>query len=307
MSEDSSQSLNLSGDVPRPRLEDYSEKYKHTFAFERNDGILEVRFHSGGGVMGSSGWFNVWSQAWLEIGNDPENEVIIITATGDRWINYPVPMEGEITEELRAAMVASSSADNAYRVYLDAFKNTENLIFGLNVPTIGVIQGPAFVHYETALLCDITLCADDAFFKDPHADFGLAPGDGLGFAMQYLMNPKQQAYYLYTSDTLDAATALQLGMVNEVLPKQQLLPRAREIAKKIMRMPKLARLMSKQIVRRQLQQRHVQDAGFHMAHEMLGLVANMANRTAHTPEHVRDSVKRFEEDIAQGIGTDRKT
>ena len=128
--------------------------------------------------MGSSGWFNVWSQAWLEIGNERVNEVIIISATGDRWINYPVPMEGEITEELRAAMVASSSADNAYRVYLDAFKNTENLIFGLNVPTIGVIQGPAFVHYETALLCDITLCADDAFFKDPHADFGLAPGDG---------------------------------------------------------------------------------------------------------------------------------
>jgi enoyl-CoA hydratase/carnithine racemase len=53
-------------------------------------------------------------------------------------------------------------------------------------------------------MCDITLFADDAVFKVPHADFGLAPGDGLGLAFQHLMNPKQQAYYLYTSDTIDA-------------------------------------------------------------------------------------------------------
>jgi enoyl-CoA hydratase/carnithine racemase len=108
------------------------------------------------------------------------------------------------------------------------------------VPTIGVIQGPAFVHFETAPTCD-----------------------------------KQQAYYLYTSDTIDAQTALRLGMVNEVLPRGRHLPRARAIAARILRMPKLARLMSKQIVRRQLQQRHVQDAGFHLAHELLGFMTNV--------------------------------
>jgi enoyl-CoA hydratase/carnithine racemase len=167
------------------------------------------------------------------------------------------------------------------------------------VPTIGVIQGPAFVHFETALMCDITLCADDAIFKDPHADFGLAPGDGLGLAFQHLMNPKQQAYYLYTSDTIDAQTALRLGMVNEVLPQAELMPRARAIAARILRMPKLARLMSKQIVRRQLQQRHVQDAGFHLAHELLGFMTNVREGTAHTPEQVRASLDDFDNDRAK--------
>jgi enoyl-CoA hydratase/carnithine racemase len=138
------------------------------------------------------------------------------------------------------------------------------------------------------------LCADDVIFKDPHSDFGLAPGDGLGLAFQYLMNPKQQAYYLYTSDTIDAQTALRLGLVNEVLPLADLMPRARAIAARILRMPKLARLMSKQIVRRQLQQRHVQDAGFHLAHELLGFMTNVREDAAHTPEKVRASLDDFD-------------
>ncbi|OBJ38375.1 hypothetical protein A5621_13530 [Mycobacterium colombiense] len=70
-------------EVARPRLEEYADKYKHVLAFERTDGILEARLHCNGGVAGKSGWSNVWHQAWAEIGNDPENKIIIITATGD--------------------------------------------------------------------------------------------------------------------------------------------------------------------------------------------------------------------------------
>jgi hypothetical protein len=47
------------GDVSRPRLAEYAEKYGHILAFERNDGILEARLQSNGGAMGSTGWFNV--------------------------------------------------------------------------------------------------------------------------------------------------------------------------------------------------------------------------------------------------------
>lgn len=294
MPEQDAVTTNTMGDVARPRLEDYAQKYGHVFRFSREQGVLEARLHCDGGTAGASGWFNVWSQAWWEIGNDPENEVIIITASGDDWIEYPFPREGEITEEMRAAMGTFCSADNAYRLYIDALKNTENLVFGLNVPTIGVIQGPAFVHFESALLCDITLCADDVVLKDPHADFGLAPGDGLGLAFQHLMSPKEQAYYLYTSAPIDATAALRLGLVNEVLPRDALLPRAREIAQRILRMPPLARVLSKQIVRRGLQRRHVDDAGFHLAHELLGFMTNVREGTAHTPEQVRGSLDDFD-------------
>jgi enoyl-CoA hydratase/carnithine racemase len=289
----------LPGDVERPRLEDYARKYEHILVLERADGILEARLHSEGGVFGSSGWFNVWHQAWAEIGNDPENEVVIITATGDRWIDYLSPVTAEtrdedITEEMRSAMLGLTSEEGALELYTGALKNTQNVIFGLNVPTIGVIQAPAFVHYEAALFCDITLCSDDAVFNDPHANLGLPPGDGLGMAYQHLMSPKQQAYYLYTSDTIDAQTALRLGLVNEALPVDDLMPRAREIARRIMRLPKLSRLMTKQIVRRSAERRYVDDGGFHLAHELVSLIRNIADGTAHSPEQVREGLQNFE-------------
>jgi len=103
MNERQPSGANIVGDVERPRLADYARKYAHVFAFERHEGVLEARLHADGGVAGSTGWFNVWSQAWWEIGNDPDNEVIVLTATGEDWIEYPFPREGEITDELRAA------------------------------------------------------------------------------------------------------------------------------------------------------------------------------------------------------------
>ena len=112
---------------------------------------------------------------------------------------------------------------------------------------------------------------------------GARPGDGLGMMFQELMGPKRAAYYLYTSDILDAQTALQYGMVNEVLSNERLLPRAWEIAERIRAMPRLTRLMAKQIVRRRFQQSHVEHAAFHLAHELVALILDSTAGAALTP------------------------
>jgi hypothetical protein len=68
-------------------------------------------------------------------------------------------------------------------------------------------------------LCDITLCADHAVLFDPHfGDLGAVPGDGQGLTFQELMGLKRAAYYLYASDKIDAQTAREIGLVNEVVP-----------------------------------------------------------------------------------------
>jgi enoyl-CoA hydratase/carnithine racemase len=252
---------------------------------ERRDGILQVQLQTDGGPGGGSGWFEVWSQVWWEIGNDPENEVIIVTGTGDRWIQRPTEMEDGMP---------SHTPESIFETYYGALKNTENVLFGINVPTIGAINGPAAVHFESALLCDITLCTEGTYFRDPHAAWGLAPGDGLGMMFQELMGAKRAAYYLYTSEPIDAQTALEYGMVNEVLPDDRLLPRAWEIAERIRAMPRLARLMAKQIVRRRYQQRHVSDAAFHAAHELLALVLDTSAGNALTAEQKRSAEDRWQ-------------
>src|SRR5712691_7031836 len=99
----------------------------------------------------------------------------------------------------------------------------------------------------------------------------IVPGDGQGLTFQELMGLKRAAYYLYTSDKIDAQTTREIGLVNEVLPLDRLVPRAWEIAEKIMKKPRSVRRLTSAVLRRPWKRRLVQDLGFGLAHELLGL------------------------------------
>lgn len=253
------------GLVPRPRLEDYGEQFADYFKMDRRDGILEVQMHSDGGpVQYDLRMHNAWSQLWHAIGNDPDNEVLIFSGTGERWI------AGFGTEHGSQPLHAMPSDTFYDQIYWDATKLLEAFIFNIDIPTIGCINGPG-MHTEFALLCDLTLCADHAKLFDPHFGGNLVPGDGQGLTFQELMGPKRAAYYLYTSETIDADAAIQMGLVNEARPLDELLPRAHELADLIMQKPRATRRLTSAVLRRPWKRRLVQDLGFHLAHELLGI------------------------------------
>src|SRR5215510_10519431 len=75
------------GLVTRPHFEQYRDKYAKHFKMERRDGILQVQMHSDGGpLIFDLAVHNDWPQLWMDIGNDPDNEVLIFSGTGDKWI-----------------------------------------------------------------------------------------------------------------------------------------------------------------------------------------------------------------------------
>jgi enoyl-CoA hydratase/carnithine racemase len=253
------------GFVSRPRFEDYREKYATHFKLERRNGILQVQMHTkGGSVMYGLPIHNAWSQLWLDIGNDPDNEVLIFGGTGDKWI---AGFDPEFATHSLDEMPADAFYD---QIYSDATKLLEAFIFNIDIPTIACINGSG-LHTEFALLCDITLCAEHAELFDPHFKFNLVPGDGQGLTFQELMGLKRAAYFLYTSEKINAQMAKEMGLVNEVLPLDRLLPRAWEIAEKIMQKPRSIRRLTSAVLRRQWKRRLVQDLGFHIAHELLGM------------------------------------
>lgn len=255
------------GLAPAPRLEEYAERLEDFFVMRRRDGILEARIHTDGGPyrMSFPGHAS-WGQAWAAIGSDPENEVLIITGTGDQWYTSDPTFIDKPTHE--------ESGDHLYRLYNDTIKLLENLVFGVDIPTIGAINGPAQAHTEFALACDITLCAEDATFSTTSFSTGVTPGDGMALVLQELLGTKRGAYLMYTGEPIDAATALELGLVNEVHPRQDLLPRAWELAEMIMRRPRNARRMTHALATRPLKRRLVHDAGFHAAHEFFSILAD---------------------------------
>lgn len=256
--------------VVRQQFDAYREKYARYFKLERCDGILQMEMHTdGGSACYGLGLHNAWSQIWSDIGNDPDNEVLIFSGTGDHWI-APMPTNAPPPEELPkfgAAMPPDTFLDCAYA---PDSKLLEAFIFNVDIPTIACINGPG-MHTEAALLADITLCSAHAEISDPNFGWHFVPGNGQSLAFQELMGPKRAAYYMYTSGKMTAQMALEFGLVNEVLPRERLLPRAHEIANLIMKKPRHIRRLTSAIIRRQWKRRLVDDLGFHAAHLLLGV------------------------------------
>jgi enoyl-CoA hydratase/carnithine racemase len=260
------------GFVARPGFEEYAAKFAQHFVMRRENGIIELRMHTDGGpAVFDFAVHNAWGQAWQEIGNDPDNEVLILTGTGDQWLSFG---DQDPTPDTDLTPTAYPEGFSYEHTYYDAVKLMENMVFGIDIPTIAAVNGPSLAHTELALLCDITLAAETATIMDPHFLAGTAPGDGLQLGLQELIGTKRAAHYLYTGAPIDARTALEFGLVNEVLPAAELLPRAWELAEMIMQRPRAARRLTHAIVARPWKRRLVQDLGFGLAHEMFGIAAD---------------------------------
>jgi enoyl-CoA hydratase len=97
-----------------------------------------------------------------------------------------------------------------------------------------------------AWVCDLIVAADDAFFADPVVKMGI-PGVEY-FAHPFVMGPRFAKEFLFTGDRVSAERALQLGMVNRVVPRVSLESQTMELAERIAAMPRLGLALAKKAV-----------------------------------------------------------
>ena len=104
---------------------------------------------------------------------------------------------------------------------------------------IAAVNGPAKRHADLPLTCDIVLAAEDASFEDSaHFHLGsIVPGDGVSVIYTMLMGLNRARYLMLTGQVLGAKEAKELGLVSEVMPREQLLPRAWELARQLAAKP----------------------------------------------------------------------
>ena len=115
---------------------------------------------------------------------------------------------------------------------LSADPDATPLPFGsLTKPLLGAINGAAVTGgFELALGCDLLIASERARFADTHARVGVMPGWGLTVLLPQAIGIRRARQMSFTGNYVDAATALAWGLVNEVVPHEWLLDRAREIA-----------------------------------------------------------------------------
>ena len=244
-------------------FDDYSMKYP-SVQMRREDGILEMALHTDGGpwqwLRSSVGELE---EAFLDVGRDRENEVVILTGTGNEFSGPRRPPLGEDDPLIQPKSgepehVTSESWDAVY----SQTKQLINNLLNIEVPMISAINGPAPRHAEIPLLCDVVLASETATIQDSaHFAAGQLPGDGMHVVFPLLMGLNRSRYFLLTGQELSAMKAQEYGLINEVLPGTQLLPRAWTLAREFMRRPPLVRRYARVLLTQELKRK---------MHDMLG-------------------------------------
>ncbi|MFC2019464.1 enoyl-CoA hydratase/isomerase family protein [Chloroflexota bacterium] len=106
----------------------------------------------------------------------------------------------------------------------------------LSKPVIAAVNGYCFTgSFELAMCADIIIASEKAVFADTHARFGVIPGGGQTQRLSRQIGPRKAKELMFTGDMITAREAERIGIVNRVVPPQELEKAAREMAEKILK------------------------------------------------------------------------
>jgi 2-(1,2-epoxy-1,2-dihydrophenyl)acetyl-CoA isomerase len=121
-------------------------------------------------------------------------------------------------------------------------------------PIIAAINGPSYgFGFTVTLTCDIRLASERATFSCAFVRIGVTPEFCSTYFLPRLIGYGKAAELVFTTRPFDAREALEVGVVNQVLPPQRLIPEAKKMAKQIASMPPNAVQKSKEILRHGMQ------------------------------------------------------
>jgi enoyl-CoA hydratase len=149
---------------------------------------------------------------------------VILTGAGERAFTAGLDLKelGADTSNLGAAN--AESAD----------ENPVKAIEQCRKPVIGAINGVAITGgFEVAIACDILIASTNARFADTHARVGILPGWGLSQKLSRMIGISRAKELSFSGNFLDAETACAWGLVNRVVPANELLVHAKALARDI--------------------------------------------------------------------------
>ena len=134
--------------------------------------------------------------------------------------------------------------------YRDGIQRLVRAVHGLRAVTVAAVNGPAIgAGFDLALACDLRLASTTARFGETFVDLGIIPGDGGAWFLPRAVGPQRAAELTYTARVIDAAEALEHGIVLAVHPPEALLAAAAELAGSIAAKPAPALRAAKALLR----------------------------------------------------------
>jgi enoyl-CoA hydratase/carnithine racemase len=182
----------------------------------------------------------LWDLCLREAKQDDAVRVIIVTGSGDTFCSG-----GDIRDMAEGRLCSWEMKnflwEGVHRIVLT--------MEDLDKPVIAAINGAAMgAGMDMALMCDLRVSSDTARFAESYIMMGLIPGDGGAYFLPRLVGLAKAMELLLTGDVLTARKALELGIVNKVVPHDSLMAETVRLAEKIAAKPPLATRMMKRAV-----------------------------------------------------------
>jgi enoyl-CoA hydratase/carnithine racemase len=243
-------------------LSEYAESYEHAKLERDESGVLLVTLHTNGGsLIWTAKAHDELGYLFTDIACDRGNRVVVLTGAGEAFCS-----------EIDFSSFDLGTPRDWYHIAFEGKRLVKNLL-DIEVPVISAINGPAWIHPEIPVLSDVIIAADTTSFQDgPHFPSGIVPGDGAQYIWPHILGPNRGRYFLLTGQVIDAAEALRLGVVNEVLPLDQVLPRALEHAANIAGKTELAIRSTRILMKREIDRIVSDQQGVGFAHQALGVM-----------------------------------
>src|SRR5271167_4875108 len=239
------------------RFDGYRQNFPNARLTRSKTGVLEVALHTDGGTLVFNGHTHEqFVELFHAIGSDPDNRVVILTGSGNAFMES-ITLDG-------FDFFSPRGYDKIYREGRKVLMN----ILDIEVPMIAAVNGPVRLHSEYILLADIVLATPATVFQDkPHFEIGIVPGDGVNLLWQEVIGTIRGRYFILTRQELDAKTAKEWGAVNEIVPADKLLARAREIAEGLVKLPPLTTKYTRIALTQKLRRIIDEGAGYGLALE----------------------------------------
>ncbi len=182
----------------------------------------------------------LWREFLEKARSDADVRVIIVTGKGNTFCSG-----GDIRDmsegKLRLWEMKRFLWEGVHRIALT--------LEDLDKPVIAAINGAAMgAGLDMAMMCDLRVCSDRAKLSESYILLGLVPGDGGAYFLPRLVGLGKALELLLTGDVLTPQEALKIGLVNRVVPHDQLMEETKQLAEKIANKPPLAVRMMKRAV-----------------------------------------------------------
>ena len=248
---------------------------------EREGGIVTVRMNHPDtrNALTTREQIQEFVDLCAELRHDMSVRVMVLTGNGSAFC-----AGGNVKDMHERGGIFAGSPYELRNTYRDGIQRIPLAIYELDIPVIAAVNGPAMgAGLDLACMCDIRLAAPKAIFAESFVRLGIVPGDGGAWLLPRIVGIPKASLMAFTGDAIDAAKALEWGLVEQVCTHETLQSEAQALARRIASNPGHALRLCKRLLRE----------GQHMRLDSLLELSAAYQALAHHTEDHQEAVAAF--------------